>query len=139
MNCYANHSERRSKMKSPSTQLSLHQLRLLVHLGCSAEERRVPQYVSFDVQVRFPVAPYGCKSDVLEQTVCYAELSQKIKEVCDRCEYQLIEKVGWDVYEALRELLPKDHLLRVCANKEHPPVAHLEGGAAFTIGDWEQS
>lgn len=128
----------RSPLRAPSTQLSLQQLRILVRLGCSAEERLVPQYVSFDVQIRFYTPPEGCFTDALEQTVCYAELSQTIKSVCERQEYQLIEKLGWDVYTAVRNFLPQPCLLRVSANKEHPPVAHLEGGATFTVSDWDQ-
>ncbi len=124
-------------MLTPYSQLSLKKLRLLVSLGCSPEERQVLQYVSFDLEVRFIVPPQGCMTDSLEQTVCYAKLSQKIKEVCDRREYQLIEKLGWDIYQAVREDLPEQSLLWLRATKEHPPVAHLEGGAAFSLGDWE--
>jgi hypothetical protein len=124
-------------MLTPSSKLSLNELRLLVRLGCSAEERQVPQYVSFNIEIRFATLPPGCESDSLQETVCYSKISQQIKTICERQEYQLIEKLGWNVYQELRETLPKDVLLWIRANKEHPPVAHLEGGAAFSIGDWE--
>ena len=123
-------------MLTPLSKLSLHRLRLWVRLGCGAEERQVPQVVSFDVEIRFPSLPAGCETDALDQTVCYAKLSQKIKEVCDRQEYQLIEKLGWDVYREIRNTLPQEMGLWVQARKENPPVENLEGGASFTVGDW---
>jgi len=123
----------------PSSSISINRLRILVSLGCSAEERQTLQYVSFDVQVRFSEPPRGCITDSLEETVCYAKLCKKIKEVCDRSEYQLIEKLGWDVYQGIKEFLPKDSQLWVRATKEHPPVPQLEGGSAFSIGDWVHS
>jgi dihydroneopterin aldolase len=129
-------SGRNPNLVSPTSSLSINRLRLLVSLGCSVEERKVLQYVSFDVQIRFSTLPSGCVTDSLEQTVCYAKLCQKIKDVCDLQEYQLIEKLGWDVYQAVREFLPQDTFLWLRATKEHPPVAHLEGGSAFSIGDW---
>ncbi len=126
-------------MLALASSLSLKRLRLLVRLGCSAEERSIPQYVSVEVEVRFQSPPQGCQSDSLQETICYAQLSEKIKRVCDQREYALIEKLGWAIYQAVRELLPQSALLLVRTHKERPPVDHLEGGAVFTLGDWMSS
>ncbi len=118
-----------------SSQLTLHGLRLPVHLGCSAEERLRPQFVRFDVTVRFSSLPEGCETDRLEQTVCYARLSEILSNVCQAREYQLIEKLGWDAFRAVREIIPTQDQLTLNVVKERPPVASLEGGASFTISE----
>src|SRR2546423_1880040 len=89
------------------SRLSLNGLRLQVKLGCHREERQIPQFVRFDVQICFKSPPAGCISDQLEDTVCYARLSELTRNVCNKSEYHLIEKLGWDVYSALKESLPQ--------------------------------
>jgi dihydroneopterin aldolase len=122
----------------PFSSLALHSLRLKVKLGCGAEERLIPQYVRFDVRLRFSALPQGCFTDRLEETVCYAEMSESVRTVCNRQEYCLIEKLGWDAYSQLKKILPPDVQLWVRVVKEKPPVADLEDGTSFTVGDWEQ-
>lgn len=111
-------------------------LRLQVKLGCGEAERQVPQYVSFDAEVRFKQIPQGCLTDRLEETVCYAAMSEKIRALCEGHEYHLIEKLGWDAYSSIKKILPETSELRVKTTKEKPPVADLHGGSVFIIGDW---
>ena len=82
--------------------LSIANLRLKVKLGCGEEERQIPQFVSFAAEVRFKDLPQGCFSDRLDETICYALLSDKIRSLCNNNEYHLIEKLGWDVYAAIK-------------------------------------
>ena len=119
--------------------LSLNGLRLKVKLGCHEEERQIPQTVRFDVLLRFASLPKGCSSDELTDTVCYAEMSHKVREVCERREYQLIEKLAWDAFVELKEIIPPRVKLLVKATKEKPPVEDLEGGTTFQVGDWESA
>ena len=122
---------------SVKTSLSLQGLRLQVRLGCSAEERSIPQFVSFDLEIRFFEVPPGCFTDSLRETICYAHLSEILKAVCSRGEYQLIEKLGWDAYQSIRKQLPPSVELKLQALKEKPPIPELTGGATFTISDWK--
>jgi dihydroneopterin aldolase len=78
-------------------------------------------------------------TDLLEETICYAKLSDEIQKVCNKREYQLIEKLTWDTYISIKATLPKDIQLWLRATKERPPIAHLEGGSSFSIGDWNPS
>jgi dihydroneopterin aldolase len=116
--------------------VSIQGLRLKVRLGCGEAERQVPQYVSFDAEVRFKELPHGCITDRLDETVCYAAMSERIRELCELNEYHLIEKLGWDAYSAIKEILPEDTELKVKTTKEKPPVADLQGGSTFVLGDW---
>lgn len=125
--------------RCPFSAITLNGLRLLVRLGCKEEERHIPQYVRFDVKVRFSELPQGCSSDQLEETVCYALLSQKVHEVCDRAEYALIEKLGWEVFRSLKEILPPSCQLWIRVLKEKPPIPEpLNNGASFCLGDWAE-
>jgi len=118
--------------------LTLNGLRLKVRLGCGEEERRVPQYVRFDIRVRFESIPSGCLTDALNETVCYAEISDTLRQVCARREFLLIEKLGWDAFSSLKERLPRGTQLWIRTTKEKPPIADLQDGASFCLGDWAE-
>jgi dihydroneopterin aldolase len=94
--------------------------------------------VRFDLQVRFSSLPQGCFTDNLGDTICYAQLSEQIKRICQLQEYQLIEKLGWDAFAAVKEILPQDTKLWLRLVKEKPPVENLEGGSSFTLADWAE-
>src|SRR4051812_29284697 len=115
--------------------VSISDLRLKVRIGCEKAEREVPQYVSFYAEVRFQKLPQGCFTDQLEETVCYSNMSDKIRFLCEKNEYRLIEKLGWDVHSAIKEILPAKTELKVKITKERPPVPDLHGGSTFTLGD----
>lgn len=119
--------------------LSLNQLREKVRLGWSEQERQIPQFVLFDVKVRFVSVPEGSKNDRLEDTICYAQLSDAIHALCQKTEFRLIEKLGRDTYLALKTLLPDSTPLWIRITKENPPIPHLEKGASFCFGDWSES
>jgi dihydroneopterin aldolase len=116
--------------------IEIHDLKLKVRLGCEKEERTIPQFVSFDAEVRFKHAPRGCLTDQLEDTVCYADLCSKIRLLCEGTEYHLIEKLAWEAYGAIKEILPETTELKVKVTKEKPPVRDLHGGSIFIISDW---
>ncbi|MFZ9596125.1 MAG: dihydroneopterin aldolase [Bdellovibrionia bacterium] len=124
------------KKTSLLSSVAISGLRLPVHLGCSADERATPQWVSVHAEVRFQKLPQGCFSDDLEQTLCYAQMADQIRRVCLGQEFHLIEKLGWEVYSAIQTLLPSSAALRVQIVKEKPPIADLHNGSIFTLGDW---
>lgn len=116
--------------------LRLADLRLEVNLGCTEAERARRQEVRVTVELRFSEAPAGMTSDRLEETVCYAELSQKIVQHCERREYHLIERLGAEIYALVRELAGGRATIGVSAHKVRPPVERLEGGTFFRCGDF---
>ena len=74
--------------------LDIHKLRLLVHLGCTEGERKNTQPVDVDVSLRFSGLPVGGETDSLKDTVCYAELSQIMKETVKGKHFALVEKLS---------------------------------------------
>ena len=124
-------------ISSVHSSLALRGLRLKVRLGCHADERAIPQSVRFDVQIRFPKLPGGCFSDDLDETICYARISDQIRILCLNHEYRLVEKLGWTVFSTLKENLPPHLKLWIRIIKENPPVADLTEGTSFTVSDPE--
>ena len=110
--------------------------RLDVRLGCSAEERAMPQAVDLDLAVRFAGVPPACASDRLEDTVCYAELIEAARKACAGREFNLVERLAHELFTRLRPLVPADAELWLRATKLRPPVEGLHGGVAFSLGDF---
>ncbi len=124
--------------KCPNSKLSLHQLRCKVQLGCESEERQIFQYVSFDVTFRFQSLPSGCFNDRLTDTVCYAQIASQLNAVCVSREFHLIESLALEAFSNIKKSLPSSTQLWLRATKEKPPVDNLQGGASFSLGDWEE-
>lgn len=121
------------------TNLVVRGLRLMIHLGCGAEERRNPQPVDVDLAFRFKEAPVGCETDELADTVCYAELSERLASYCEGKEFKLVESLAAQLFRVAKETLAREYSdgeLTLRVTKLHPPVPNLNGGVAFTIGEW---
>lgn len=119
-------------------QLEIKSLVLGVHLGCEADERRLPQEVAFSVAFRFRSMPMGCRTDELQDSICYAEVSEAIAEsVASPREFKLIERLAFVVFERLKERVGDQALIKLEVHKLHPPVEKLRGGSIYTMGEFE--
>lgn len=118
--------------------LRIKDLSLLVNLGVTSEERSQRQEVLVSVEIRFSSPPTGIKSDTLNQTICYSDISDKIRGYCLGREFQLIEKLGGDIYQLLRETTRNEDLIFIQVHKVAPPVEGLRGGTIFGLGDFEK-
>jgi len=116
--------------------LLISDLRLWVHLGCSAEEKSSPQLVSIDVDFTFKSPPSGITTDQLKDTICYLEVVQNIQSLVQGKQFNLIEHLTHEIYRAINNLLlRKKHIIssvRVTTHKIAPPVPGVHGGVFFT-------
>ncbi|QBB83450.1 MULTISPECIES: dihydroneopterin aldolase [Wolbachia] len=116
--------------------LLISDLRLWVHLGCSAEEKSSPQLVSIDVDFTFKSPPSGITTDQLKDTICYLEVVQNIQSLVQGMQFNLIEHLTHEIYRAVNNLLlRKKHIIssvRVTTHKIAPPVPGVHGGVFFT-------
>ncbi|MBR9983165.1 MAG: dihydroneopterin aldolase [Wolbachia endosymbiont of Homalodisca vitripennis] len=116
--------------------LLISDLRLWVHLGCSAEEKSSPQLVSIDVDFTFKSPPSGLTTDQLKDTICYLEVVQNIQSLVQGKQFNLIEHLTHEIYRAINNLLlRKEHIIssvRVTTHKIAPPVPGVHGGVFFT-------
>lgn len=121
-------------MNSP-TVLSVQDFSILCSLGCTAEERATLQEVRASIEIRFSQTPKACESDSLEDTVCYAALCTKIKEVVDSKSFHTVEHLAQEIYKSLTKIISENNLWRLKIHKVNPPIAGLRGGVFFEIGD----
>lgn len=117
--------------------LKIQDLILSVRLGCMAEERSNPQEVRITVELRFQNAPKGTQTDSLEDTVCYAKVSELIQRHCDSREFKLVERMGFEIYGLIREFAGPQVDVGICIHKVRPPVPRLIGGTFYRCGDFE--
>lgn len=116
--------------------LLISDLRLWVHLGCSAEEKFSPQLVSIDVDFTFKSPPSGLTTDQLKDTICYLEVVQNIQSLVQGKQFNLIEHLTHEIYRSINNLLlRKKHIIssvKVTTHKTAPPVPGVHGGVFFT-------
>lgn len=118
------------------SRLEIKSLILPVHIGRTKEERQEAQDIAFHITVGFNQALQDEQTDILEHSVCYFKVCERIKELISRNQFLLIEKLGFDTLTVLKGWLPSHVCVRVCVHKVHPPVSHLEGGVSYTCGDF---
>jgi 7,8-dihydroneopterin aldolase/epimerase/oxygenase len=116
--------------------LRLEDFSLRVHLGCTAEERAIAQEVRVSIEFRFFEPPPAVKTDRLEDTICYAEVSQSLESVCRGKEFHLVERLAAEMLAALREVTATRAEVAVCVHKVRPPIHNLIGGTYFKCGDF---
>jgi len=129
--------QRKRIMDREFATLSFRKARLNVRLGCSEKERRLAQQVDLDLSIRFLEPPPACKTDQVDQTVCYDELIKWARSYCEGKEFRLIEKLAHDLFKCLKAKLPPLASLWIQTTKVNPPVEELYGGASFSFGDFQ--
>ena len=113
--------------------LRLVDLRLPIHLGCTLAEQEIPQEVSFSFEICFSEMPGACRTDRLEDTVCYGRLSEVVRTYCAGRRFQTVEKLAHECYETLKPEMIPTASLSLSVHKLKPPVDSLKGGVFFEI------
>src|SRR5690348_6620889 len=113
--------------------IKIKDLKLEARLGCSAEERAVPQEIRVSFELRFFEPPRATFSDDLKDTICYARISEVLKEHLKGREFHLVEKMGADFYELLKAMIEGRAELSLTVHKVRPPIDGLLGGAEYRI------
>jgi dihydroneopterin aldolase len=120
-------------MTAPAGVLEVREARLRARLGWEEQERARPQTLELSLRLEFAQLPRACESDRLADTVCYAELVERAREICARGEYRLVEHLARVLADALWPLLPAGTALELTLAKPEPPIAELQGGVRFTL------
>lgn len=122
--------------REPTHSMKIQNLRLEVRLGCSTEERSVPQEVGVSVELRFSEVPRGTVSDDLKDTVCYAKISEALRAHIKGREFCLVEKMAADFREILKPMIEGRAEISLSVHKVRPPIDGLLGGVEYRIGDF---
>jgi dihydroneopterin aldolase len=126
-------------MEIKNSKLHIRKLRLMVHLGCTAAERSKVQPVDVDFIFKFEGIPTGAISDQILETICYDEISKLMKKIILDKEFNLVEKLGYDLFHGVKSQIPTKTLCWIQVTKLSPPVDDLLGGVSFSFGDWDQN
>lgn len=117
----------------PNACLSLEEVSYFAHLGCGVEEQKLPQEVKISITVVFGEQPPACHTDKLEDTVCYAQINQRLQKICDEKTFATIEALAFSCWEALVPLVHADDKLRIKIDKVRPPLSKTLKCASFTL------
>jgi 7,8-dihydroneopterin aldolase/epimerase/oxygenase len=118
--------------------LAINDFRLWIHLGHTEEEKFNRQPVSFTIELEFKTPPKACVTDELDDTVCYFDLTNGIRTLCEKKRFNLVEYLAAEVYKSVektlkaKKMMPKIGAVRVTVLKLAPPVPDVQGGAVYT-------
>ena len=113
--------------------LTVNGLELSIYLGWPQTERLQQQTVTVDMIIQFNETPLACTTDRLKDTFCYDELIKILKENVASRRFKLIEHVGYEMYQLVKNFLPNHALLQLSVTKK-PAIENLTGGIRFCYG-----
>lgn len=116
-----------------SSLLRINDLSLMVHLGCTAEEREVAQEVRISAEFRFAHGPGAEETDLLRDTVCYAQASEAFRKAIELQTFQTVERIGSVALDSLKGCVPDSVGVWVRIHKVKPPVKGLLGGVFYEM------
>jgi dihydroneopterin aldolase len=127
-------------MSSPTlhSTLRIQGLELNLNLGWRSKERNEEQAVLLDMEMVFPTPPSACLTDQLDDTVCYAKLTDKIRNQISAKSYRLVEHLAADIYTLAKQNMPDDTRVIVRITK-YPRIGGLRNGISFEYGDQSAS
>lgn len=117
----------------PESRLRLNRLELNILLGWPEKERAKPQSVYLDIELSGSNLLKACKTDTLDDTVCYDILAIAIKSHVKDKEFRLVEHLAWDLFNFVKKRVPKKMKLKLAITKPNAPVEGLLGGASFEL------
>ena len=113
--------------------LEVQELSLQVRLGCTREERSIPQEVRLGIQIEFHERPPACETDKLSDTICYAEICNALVKTTSNKEFQTIEYLTVVCAKEISGWIDGRAKAVVRVHKVKPPVPQLLGGVSFSI------
>lgn len=100
--------------------ITLAGFQVFTHVGCSAEERTVGQWLTFRIDMELDLRRAG-EADALDASVDYARALQVVKDAVEGREAKLIETIAEEAAKALRAAFPLERVI-VRVRKPEPPM-----------------
>ncbi len=101
-------------------ELTIHELKLVTHLGWTEAERSTPQPVWITATFSQNHLPNAAWTDLLEDSVCYERLETALFDCIAHQSFKLLEHLGYIAHQCLRSKLPDHVHLSVLISKELP-------------------
>ena len=105
--------------------VTLRNLRIYTHIGCTAEERRVGQHLEIDIEFHVDLREAGA-TDSIHRSIDYAKAATAVRDAVAGIEANLLETVAERAAAALLPLGGERVTVRV--RKPSPPIpgAHAD-------------
>jgi len=116
--------------------VSLNDLLIKANIGVTNEERDVPQDVKISFKLFYKDRPEGCKTDNIEDTVCYHKIANIVSNYCKVNKVSLLEYLCFELHKKIREVAPDNIKIWLKAEKCNPPIEGMLGGACFEYADF---
>lgn len=114
--------------------LTLRSLELHVNLGWHDKELLQKQVVLLDAAIWFAKPPQACFTDDLNDTICYATLTQHIHTALATQKFRLLERLGYEIYQIIKSHLTNAEKVNVRVTK-YPDIEGLRNGVTFDYRD----
>lgn len=101
--------------------ITLRNMRVFTHVGCTAEERRVGQHLEIDLEFRLDLRRPGA-SDRIADSIDYAKAHELVKRAVEGHEANLLETIAERAAAAILPLGADEVVVRV--RKPAPPIPH---------------
>jgi dihydroneopterin aldolase len=117
--------------------VTLKNLRIYTHVGCTSEERRVGQHLEVDIEFRLDLRDAG-KTDRISASIDYAHAAVLVREAVSGVEANLLEAVAQRAADALAPLGARTIIVRV--RKPSPPIpgAHADHAEVEIVRNREE-
>ena len=112
--------------------ISLRDIEVYAYHGVMEEEKWRGQYFYIDVDMRCDISKAG-RTDDLEETINYAEVTEDIVSFMKDNRFDLIESCAEGLARMLLSKHAKIHSLRLTVKKPHAPIPHRFGNASVTV------
>ena len=99
--------------------ITLRNMCVFTHVGCTSEERRVGQHLELDVEFHLDLRGPG-GSDRIADSIDYAKAYQLVKKAVEGLEANLLETIAERAAAAVRDLGAPTVVVRV--RKPAPPI-----------------
>lgn len=111
--------------------LSIKDLVIPIHIGVTDLERKNPQDISIDLELKFSEIPKGCTTDKIEDTFCYKNLCDELNALFKRKKFNLVERLTHDIYEFL---VKKEFFSDIIVSiKKKPEIEGLNGYVSMEL------
>lgn len=99
--------------------ITLRNMRVFTHVGCTVDERRVGQHLEVDLEFHLDLRPAGT-TDRIAESIDYARAHQLVKDAVEGFEANLLETIAERAASALQGLGASR--IVVCVRKPAPPI-----------------
>lgn len=115
--------------------LEIKKLILSLYVGVEEDELSNPQDIEFNITIFLAAQPKACHSDHIEDTLCYAKITDIISLYCLNKKFHLIEYLCLQIFQQFKNnILSKNDKLIVQICKK-PPLNSVKDKCCFTIKD----